>query len=246
MILKIKNISFCYKSEKILNNITFEVKNAEMVAVLGKNGAGKSTLLKTIAKVLTPKRGAVYLNDEEILKLKTKEFVKKISYVSQKQQPNELNVFEMLLLGRRSYFSFRPSKKDYEEVYRVIKILGLEKIKLKPTKDLSGGELQKVAIARAIIQGSDIILLDEPTNNLDIKNQIEILKLLKTLKKTAILVLHDINLALRFCDEFIFLKDGKIAYKGDKKIITQKLIKDVYGIDVDICYYEDNPVIIPK
>ena len=246
MKLKIQNISFSYKSEDILKNISFEIKKGDLVAVLGKNGAGKSTLLKTIAKFLIPKSGSVYCGDIDLFKLSKKEFVKKLSYVSQKPTPNELNVFEMLLLGRRSYFKFKPSKKDIEEVEKVIKKLNLEKIKLKSTSNLSGGELQKVAIARAVIQKSDIILLDEPTNNLDIKNQIEILKILKSLNKTAILVLHDINLALRFCDKFIFMKDGKIAYEGDKSIITPEIIKDIYEIDVDICNCGDTPVIIPK
>ncbi len=246
MKLKIQNISFSYKSEDILKNISFEIKKGDLVAVLGKNGAGKSTLLKTIAKFLIPKSGSVYCGDTDLFKLPKKEFVKKLSYVSQKPIPNELNVFEMLLLGRRSYFKFKPSKKDIEEVEKVIKKLNLEKIKLKPTLTLSGGELQKVAIARAIIQKSDIILLDEPTNNLDIKNQIEVLKMLKSLGKTSILVLHDINLALRFCDKFIFMKEGKIAYEGDKSIITSKVIKDIYEIEVDICYCGDTPVILPK
>ncbi len=246
MKLKIKGISFSYKSEEILKNISFEIKKGEIVAVLGKNGAGKSTLLKTMAKMLKAKKGSVFCDSLDLFKLPRKEFVKKLSYVSQKQTSNDLNVFEMLMLGRRSYFNFRPTKEDFEEVQKVIDKLSLNHIKLKPTKELSGGELQKVAIARAIIQKSDIILLDEPTNNLDIKNQIEILKLLKSLKKTAVLVLHDVNLAIRFCDKLIFMRDGKILYEGDKSIITPELINDVYDIEVDICKYEENPVILPK
>jgi len=246
MKLKIKGISFSYKSEEILKNISFEIKKGEIVAVLGKNGAGKSTLLKTMAKMLKAKKGSVFCDSLDLFKLPRKEFVKKLSYVSQKQTSNDLNVFEMLMLGRRSYFNFRPTKEDFEEVQKVIDKLSLNHIKLKPTNELSGGELQKVAIARAIIQKSDIILLDEPTNNLDIKNQIEILKLLKSLKKTAVLVLHDVNLAIRFCDKLIFMRDGKILYEGDKSIITPELIKDVYDIEVDICKYEENPVILPK
>jgi len=246
MKLKIKNITFSYNSEEILKDVSFEIKKGELVAILGKNGAGKSTLLKTIAKVLKPEKGKVYCGNIDLFDLPQKDFVKKLSYVSQKQSSNKLMVFEMLLLGRRSYFEFRPSKKDYKEVEKIIKKLNLEKIKLKPTSTLSGGELQKVAIARAIIQKSDIILLDEPTNNLDIKNQIEVLKMLKSLGKTSILVLHDINLALRFCDKFIFMKEGKIAYEGDKSIITSKVIKDIYEIEVDICYCGDTPVILPK
>ena len=198
MIIKVEGVSFYYKSEKILDNVTFEIKKGEMSAILGKNGAGKSTLLKTLAKVLKPQKGVVLIEKENIFSLNNKEFVKKVSFVTQKQIPNSLNVFEVLMLGRRSYFTFRPKKEDYEIVEKVIKELNLEELKLKPTYELSGGELQKVAIARAIVQGSDIILLDEPTNNLDIKNQIEILKLLKKLKKTAVIILHDINLALRY------------------------------------------------
>ena len=245
MKLKIKDISFSYKSTPVLENVNFEVSNG-ITAVLGKNGAGKSILLKTIAKILKPLKGNVYFLEEDLHTLNKKDFVKKLGYVSQKQTPNALNVFEMLLLGRRAYFKYRPSEEDYEIVEKTIEKLNLEKLKLKPTSELSGGELQKVAIARAIVQNSDIILLDEPTNNLDIKNQIEILKTLKSLNKIAIVVLHDINLALRYCDKFIFLKDGKIAYEGDKNIVDEKIIKNIYEIDVDICFFKNSPQIIPK
>lgn len=244
MILKIKDISFSYKSP-ILKNVTFEAQKG-ITAILGKNGTGKSTLLKTMAKILLPTNGAIYFSGKNLFYLKNKEFVKKISYVSQKQNPNSLNVYEMLLLGRRAYFKFNPTKQDYEIVENVIKKLNLEKIKFTETSKLSGGELQKVAIARAIVQNSDIVLLDEPTNNLDIKNQIEILKLLKSLNKISIIVLHDINLAIKFCDKFIFLKNGEIIYQGDKNIINEKLIKEIYEIDVDICYFKNSPIIIPK
>lgn len=174
MILKIKNISFSYKSNKVLENVNFEVNKGEITAILGKNGAGKSTLLKTIAKMIKPISGSVYLSKENLHKMLKKEFVKRLSYVSQKQNPNELNVFEMLLLGRRPYFKYKPSNEDYKIVDNIIQKLGIEEYKLKSTYELSGGELQKVAIARALVQDSEVILLDEPTNNLDLKNQIEI------------------------------------------------------------------------
>jgi len=246
MEFRVENLCFSYKSKDILKDVCIEIKKGELVGILGKNGAGKSTLLKTIAKMLKAKKGKVFYNTLDLFELPKKEFVKKISYVSQKQVSNELNVFEMLMLGRRSYFKFKPKKEDFEEVQKIIKKLSMEEIKLKPTNELSGGELQKVAIARALIQKSEIILLDEPTNNLDIKNQIEIIKLIKNLKKTALLVLHDINLAIRYCDKLVFMKGGKIVYEGDRNIISPELIKEVYDIEVEICKCGNIPIVLPK
>jgi iron complex transport system ATP-binding protein len=137
-----------------------------------------------------------------------------------------------------------------KKVENILDILDLKKKAFTPTNELSGGELQKVVIARALLQESEVLLLDEPTNNLDIKNQVEVLKLIKFYSKEknilSILVMHDINLALRFCDKFIFMKDGKIEAEGDKNVINSKLIKDIYEIDVDICKYKGIDVVVFK
>jgi iron complex transport system ATP-binding protein len=246
----VDNLRFCYKSNRILDDISFVLKRGEVVAILGVNGAGKSTLLKTIAKVIKPKKGTIYLGRENLHKLDYSELGKKIGYVNQKSEGGYLSVFDTLLLGRKIYFKSSPKKEDLKKVENILDILDLKKKAFTPTNELSGGELQKVVIARALLQESEVLLLDEPTNNLDIKNQVEVLKLIKFYSKEknilSILVMHDINLALRFCDKFIFMKDGKIEAEGDKNIINSKLIKDIYEIDVDICKYKEHDVVVFK
>ncbi|WP_456479809.1 ABC transporter ATP-binding protein [Nautilia sp.] len=246
----VDNLRFCYKSDKILDDISFELKRGEVVAILGVNGAGKSTLLKTIAKVVKPKKGTVYLGEEDIHKLDFSELGKKIGYVNQKSEGGYLNVFDTLLLGRKIYFKNSPKKEDLKRVEDILDKLDLKHKAFTQTNELSGGELQKVVIARALLQESEVLLLDEPTNNLDIKNQVEVLKLIKLFSKDknilSILVMHDINLALRFCDKFIFMKEGRIEAEGGKEIITAELIKKIYNIDVDICRYEDIDVVVFK
>jgi len=248
MKLIIDNLEFKYKDSSILNNISLELKKGEIVAILGENGAGKSTLLKTIAKVIKPLRGTIYVDNTDIQKLNLKTFGKKVGYVNQKTNGGYLSVFDTLLLGRKIYFNNSPTKEDLKKVESILKRLNLEKKALIPTNELSGGELQKVVIARAILQESEVLLLDEPTNNLDIKNQIEILKLIKEISenKLTILVLHDINLALKFCNKFIFMKDGKIVLEGGKDVITPKLIKEIYDIDAEIIEYKNEKIVIVK
>lgn len=248
MKLIIDNLEFKYKDSSILNNISLELKKGEIVAILGENGAGKSTLLKTIAKVIKPLRGTVYVDNIDIQKLNLKTFGKKVGYVNQKTNGGYLSVFDTLLLGRKIYFNNSPTKEDLKKVESILKRLNLEKKALISTNELSGGELQKVVIARAILQESEVLLLDEPTNNLDIKNQIEILKLIKEISenKLTILVLHDINLALKFCNKFIFMKDGKIVLEGGKDVITPKLIKEIYDIDAEIIEYKNEKIVIVK
>jgi len=248
MKLIIDNLEFKYKDSSILNNISLELKKGEIVAILGENGAGKSTLLKTIAKVIKPLRGTIYVDNIDIQKLNLKTFGKKVGYVNQKTNGGYLSVFDTLLLGRKIYFNNSPTKEDLKKVESILKRLNLEKKALIPTNELSGGELQKVVIARAILQESKVLLLDEPTNNLDIKNQIEILKLIKEISenKLTILVLHDINLALKFCNKFIFMKDGKIVLEGGKDVITPKLIKEIYDIDTEIIEYKNEKIVIVK
>ncbi|EDM24078.1 ABC transporter ATP-binding protein [Caminibacter mediatlanticus] len=247
MYLVIDNIKVNLKSKEILNNVTFKVKRGEVVGILGKNGVGKSTLLKYIAKLL-PNKGKVYLSNKDLHKISNKELAKKLSYVSQTQNGGFLSVYETLLLGRKPYFSFSPSKEDIKKVEQIIEKLNLKDIQNKKTNELSGGELQKVMIAKELVKQSEILLFDEPTNNLDIKNQIEILDYIKeTTKKNnliTLIIIHDINLSLKYCDKFMMIKDKKIIYEGDESIITPSTLKEIYEIDAKICIYKERKVVI--
>jgi len=250
MILSIEGVEFWYKSKKILENVTCKIRRGSVVSILGVNGAGKSTLLKCINKILKPKKGTILIENINIKDMDELEIAKKIGYVPQNSHGNFLNVFDAVLLGRKPYIKWDITDRDIKITYEVLKMLELEEYALRYTNELSGGELQKVIIARALVQEPEILLLDEPTNNLDLKNQIEVMNLIRNISLAknivSIVVMHDLNIALRYSDKFIMLKDGKIFAEGGKEVIEPHNIKEVYGVDVYIGEINGIPVIVPK
>lgn len=249
MTLLAKNISFSYPKNDILHNIAFSIKEGDCLAVLGTNGAGKSTLLKCLNRILKPQSGSVYISGIDNSKLEEIELAKNIAYVPQSHSYSNQTVFDFVLIGRRPYIKWDVKKEDIKIVEEVLYLLGLENYSMRYTNELSGGEFQKVIIARALVQQPKVLLMDEPTSNLDLKNQIEVLntirRIVSTQKISAIITMHDLNLALRFANKFLLLKDGKLFDFGDAKIINSKSIKSVYNLDVVIKNYSGIPVIIP-
>ncbi|MBP2071482.1 MAG: iron complex transport system ATP-binding protein [Thermoanaerobacterium sp.] len=249
MILNIDGIEFSYSSVPVLKNIRFDIKRGELLSILGNNGAGKSTLLKCINKILKPHKGTIYIEEEDILKLDRVEIAKKIGYVAQRNENGRFTVFDAVLLGRKPHIKWDVTKKDLKIVNDVINKFNLDKLSLRYLSELSGGELQKVVIARALAQQPLVILLDEPTNNLDLKNQIEVLRIIKqTVKEqniAAIVIIHDLNLALRFSDKFLLLKDNSIYAYGGEEIMTEENIEAVYDIPVAVERVHDIKVVIP-
>ena len=236
--LEVKNLKFKYGKTNILEDINFSVDSGDCVAILGNNGAGKSTLVKCINKILNVKEGEILLNNQNINKLSRNEIAKNIAYVAQTGEVTSNTVFDTVMLGRMPYIKFSPTKEDYEIVSSVLKELGIEQLAMKNLTEMSGGQVQKVMLARALAQRPKILILDEPTNNLDMKSQHLMLELVADIVKKqnicAIEVLHDINHAVRYCNKFIFLKDKKIFTKCDKQDITEDIIKQVFDMDVKI------------
>lgn len=247
--LSINGIEFSYASKKILKNVSFNVNEGEVFSILGVNGSGKSTLLKCINRILNPKKGTVLIDNFNIKEMDNSELAKYIGYVPQKSSGNYMTVFDTVLLGRKPHIKWEVSKRDLEVVHEVLKLLELEDYMLKYTKELSGGELQKVIIGRALVQEPKLLLLDEPTNNLDIKNQLEVMEIIRNISKskdiTSILVMHDLNLALRFSDKFALLKNGKIYAVGGEEVITPENIKSIYGVEVHIEDVRGYPIVVP-
>lgn len=243
-ILEIKNLSFAYTSEAepTLRDINLEFKPGQIYAILGQNGSGKSTLLHTISSILTNYEGEIVVNAKEecinLKELKHKDRAKLVSLVTQLNYGTSLNVYDSVLLGRRPYINISPMMVDYEMTSRAIDTFKLNNLTLKPTNELSGGELQSVGIARAFAQDTPIMLLDEPTNNLDVKKQHELFNILKKLVKDknlcVICVLHDINHALKHANELIFMKSGQVIANGNSKIVTEKLLKEIYDVNAKI------------
>lgn len=249
MILSVRDLYFSYPKKNILHNINFSIEEGDCLAVLGTNGAGKSTLLKCLNKILEPQSGHIYLNNKDISELNGSYIAQNIAYVPQKHQYSRKTVFDSVLLGRKPYIKWNVDNEDMKIVENVLNLLELEDCSLSYTNELSGGELQKVVIARALAQEPKILLMDEPTSNLDLKNQIEVLKIvdeiIETQKISAIITMHDLNLALRFANKFLLLKDGEIFDFGDSIVINPKSIKEVYGVDVFIEEYSGIPMVIP-
>jgi iron complex transport system ATP-binding protein len=200
-------------------------------------------------KILSPRSGSILIQGKELARMDRMETAKALGYVPQRQGETTLTVFETVLLGRRPHMEWRPGPKDLDVTSDVITMMGLEKMAMRPVTKLSGGEAQKVALARALAQTPEILLLDEPTSNLDLKNQLEVMglvrKAVKESRLTAIISIHDLNLALRFADRFILLKDNVIHTVANKDEISPGVIKEVYGVDVILSKMEGYTIVVP-
>lgn len=246
--IEIKDISFSYGKRDILRNISFDVQPGECVGILGNNGAGKSTLITCINRIRNPKSGQVLIGGQDIHKLRRNAMARKIAYVAQKNELTNATVFDCVLLGRTPYIKWSISQKDLDLCEETIEALGLSHLKLRNVDQLSGGEMQKVMLARALVQQPELLLLDEPTSNLDPKNQYEMLELVRKIAREqkigVLIVIHDLNLALRYCDRFYFIKDqGGYSY-GGAETVTAKTIESVYGIASQVTSVNGKPVVV--
>lgn len=249
MVLSVDGLEFKYPSHSILKGVTFSVQKGECLAILGTNGTGKSTLLKCLNRILKPQSGNVFIEDADVRNLNRTELAQKIVYVSQNNKSSRSTVFDTILLGRKPYIKWDVTQKDLDIVNNVIKMLQLEDYALRYTDELSGGELQKVLIGRALAQQPEVLMLDEPTSSLDLKNQLEVINIIKKVvidkQIAAVVTMHDLNLALRFADKFVLLKNGKVFAAGGIEVMTSENIEDVYSVPVKIEKYSTTPVVIP-
>jgi iron complex transport system ATP-binding protein len=249
MILAVNGIQFKYGCRTILENVGFSVQRGEFLSILGNNGAGKSTLLKTLNKILSPKKGSVLLAEQEVLKLNRLSIALKMAYVSQHCQSNRQTVFDAVLLGRKPHIKWDATASDLALVQGILSKTGLADFALRYLDELSGGELQKVVIARALVQEPKVLLLDEPTSNLDLKNQIEVLRTIQTAAKekniAVVAVMHDLNLALRFSDKFLLLQNTKVFVAGGSEVMTAENISQAYGVPVSVERVQNQMVVIP-
>jgi iron complex transport system ATP-binding protein len=239
MTLELSQLKFSYGKQSILKNINLSFPDGGLVCLIGPNGSGKSTLLKCINQILKP-TGEVSFNSKNVKQMSTPEIAKTFGYVPQDiSSAFPITVFDMILLGRRAYISWNPTKHDLEVVSQNISLLELDDFALRKVNELSGGERQKVLIAMALAQEPKVLLLDEPTSNLDVKHQLDVMKYLKTIVKEnkilALMALHDLNLASQYADEVIMLRQGRVYAQGlPKDILTKENIKEVYRVDVAI------------
>lgn len=249
--VKVDNITYSYNPMRgnILDAIGFDIEPGQCVAILGSNGVGKSTLLKCVDHIYPVKEGSVEIDGQDVFKMNNRMIAQNIAYVSQNAQIADMTVFDVVLLGRKPYIKWDTTEEDRQIVNSIIKQMGLSDYMLRNVSELSGGEAQKVMMARALAQQPKFLLLDEPTSNLDPKNQHEVLEVICDIARTknicVAIIIHDLNLAVRYCDKFLFLKDSKVYSFGGRESITPEMIKDVYNMEVDIIYHGNIPIIIP-
>jgi len=249
MILSVGNLRFSYNSHPVIEDVSFDLEKGRLLAILGVNGAGKSTLLKCINRVLRPQTGSVCLGTEDLHRLSQNAIARRMGYVPQHHPQMNLTVYESVLLGRRPHMGLTVSQTDYATVDRIIRQMGLSHLALRPVSDLSGGEAQKVMIARSLAQSPAILLLDEPTSNLDLKNQMEVMALIRSAVSSqglmAIVAIHDLNLAVRFADHFLFIKDHRIHAMANGDELNAETIEAVYGVKVFIQEVGGHQVVVP-
>ena len=248
--LKVDNLHFSYGGlgKPVLNGASLELKQGEVGILLGKNGSGKTTLFKNILGIEKPQQGTMHFDGENLLKMKRRERARRIAYVPQHIHFGDLSVLDSVLMGRVSYFGMKAGREDYEAVEQILEDMQLTEFASRSAEALSGGEKQKIAIARAMAQEPKLMVFDEPTGNLDIANEQLIIAEAKRLareKNISILSsLHDLNQALHFGDKFFFLKDGVVKYAGGKEIVTEDVIRDIFDVDMKIRELDGQKVIL--
>ena len=247
--MEIKHLSYHYKGyPQVLNDVSFDIEPGKFLAILGNNGVGKSTLLKCFNHILKPDAGEVLLDGQNLLKMSGREVAKQVAFVSQSVPSTQMTVHDVVMLGRRPYMKWGFTPEDHAIVHEAMDRLGLNAMRGRFLGQLSGGEKQKVMLARALAQQPKALLLDEPTSALDIQNQYQVLKIVRDIchkdNMVAVVVIHDLNLALRFCDHFLLLKDGKVYRHGDRSILDSTALKEVYGVYAKVVEIEGRHMVL--
>ncbi|MCR4941446.1 MAG: ABC transporter ATP-binding protein [Campylobacter sp.] len=252
--MKVEGLNFAYANRQILNNLNFSVKKGEFLGVLGPNGCGKSTLLKNILKILKPKSGLITLENKNLNEYSLKELSKILGFVPQKSMLSmPLLVEDIILMGRYAHLTNHFSgydKNDIKKAYEMMELLGITHFAKRIAFSLSGGEFQRVLLARALVSEPKVLLLDEPTSALDLNFAIEIMKLCEKLTKElnllSIMVIHDLNLASMFCTRILMLKDGTIRYDDTpNKLFSPEILKEIYGLHCEVIKHGENAFVIP-
>ena len=252
MELKVNDVSFSYSSVPVLHDVSFELKDNELVSILGPNGVGKSTLIHCINKILSPTSGTVMIDGRDVSEIKLKELAKEIGYVPYSANDSfPLSVIDTVMIGRHPYSRWGTLDKDLDIVYETLRMLGISHLAMRAFNELSAGQHQKVMLARGLVQEPKILLLDEPTSNLDVRHQLDVTKMLRRLSRERgiliVMISHDINIAAKYSDKIILMHKGSIFDIGEpSKVITAENLRIVYGVTAEIAKDDDAPHVILK
>jgi len=253
--IKIRNLNWSYGSEKILKQLNLDIQPGKFTGIIGPNGSGKTTLLRSISASLRPQKGSVLIDGRDVLTFTAKEIARAMALVPQSTHMEfDFSVEDIVLMGRHPYLKRfqQEGEADIEIAREAMRMTGVLPLKNRSITELSGGERQRAIVARALAQQSEIILLDEPISNLDIKHQVEILRIVKSLVQerqiTVICVLHDLNLAAYYCDHLILLSNGQVYKEGSAlEVLNPETIREVYGLKVNVMRHPGTgiPYVIP-
>lgn len=241
MHLRMYDVYFDYRDTPVLKGVGIDVAPSEVVGILGPNGSGKTTMLRCMNRILTPRQGSVLLDDREIQHIPRMEMARSIGFVPQNSSSEAASptVFEVVLMGRRPHITWEFSDRDREIVWAAMEEMDVKNLATREFFRLSSGQTQRVLMARAIAQEASVLLLDEPTSNLDIRYQLEVMEIIRRLSRdrgmSACAVIHDLDLAMRFCDKAILLDGGTVVAAGDiREVLTSENIRSVFGVEAVI------------
>lgn len=240
--IRTKDLNISYGNLDIVKDLNLEIPKGKITTIIGANGCGKSTILKTLARIIKPKSGSIYINDKELNSQDSKELAKAMAVLPQSPQaPSGLTVEELISYGRfphqKGFGKLKDEDKDI--INWALEKTRISEFRDRPIEALSGGQRQRAWIAMALAQETDILLLDEPTTYLDLAHQLEVLKLLEELNKkegrTIVMVIHELNNAARFADHMIGVKKGKIVCQGTAhEVMTKENLREIFNIDAEI------------
>lgn len=251
MRLHVQGISFDYNAIQVLHEVTFTAPAGSLTSLVGPNGSGKTTLIRCINRILRPKAGTVLIDGADVRRIMPGTLAKLIGYVPQSTtQIFPSTVFDAVLLGRRPHMAWRVCATDREVVCTTLSLLGLDGYAMRSFDCLSGGERQKILIARALVQEPRVLLLDEPTSNLDLYHQLDVLSVLREViaerQMTGVMAIHDLNLTSRFSDRVVLLQDGRVQAEGKAAtVLSSQNIRTVYRVETAVRECEGVQSVIP-
>lgn len=241
-IIEVRHLSFSYGADRVLDDVSFSIERGKVTTILGSNGSGKSTLLDLMTKNLEPDSGKVFLKGRNISGVKLKDFAKEVSIVRQNNTASpDITVEALVEMGRAPYIKrmTAPSDEDQRMVEWALEVTHTAEFRSREISSLSGGQRQRAWIAMALAQGTDVLLLDEPTTYLDVRYQLEILNLTRALNRehgiTVVMVLHDMNQAICYSDTIVGLKDGRVILDGPPdEVVTQGNVRCLFDVDLPV------------
>lgn len=243
-------MSFSYNKREILRDVDISVDEGEIVSLLGPNGVGKTTLMKCLCGILKPSHGKVMVNNTDLSNISLRDRSKLIAYVPQRVPRIHFTVMDYILVGRRPYIDVNVRKEDMGVVWEVVHAMDPDRFAVKYLDTLSGGEFQKVQIARALVQEAGTLLLDEPTSNLDISNAYETMHIICDIARErnvgVIMIAHDLNMAIHLSDRLVLMKNGTVFTEIANDGMTEDIIREVYNIDTKVVDGASKPYVVPR